>query len=133
MTGLEVLILAMFFQVKHVITDFLLQKRYQYSNKHIYGHPGGLLHAGIITAGTTLMFAIFAAQFGHITFGVAALLLLFEFAIHYNIDWAKMNICRGCCWKPDNSEHFWELLGIDQFLHHMTNLLQILVIYLLAK
>ena len=130
MTGLELLILAMMMQTKHVISDFFMQKKYQYSNKHIYGHPGGVLHAGIITAGTLVTFVIFGYYFGHIEWRVAMLLLTAEFYIHYNIDWAKMNICRKLNWKPDNSERFWELLGVDQYLHHMTNLLQILAIYL---
>lgn len=133
MTGLEVLILAMMLQVKHVITDFFLQKKYQYSHKHIYGHPGGILHASIITAGTLATLSVFSLLVIHVNVGLMLIIAAAEFVAHYNIDWTKMNICRYMNWKPDNSENFWYLLGFDQFLHHMTNLLQILVIYLASR
>lgn len=55
---------------------------------------------------------------------MAAALALFEFIVHYHIDWAKMNINRKMGWKDENSE-FWVLLGADQLLHYLTYVLMV--------
>ncbi|HGG64652.1 MAG TPA: DUF3307 domain-containing protein [Rhodobacteraceae bacterium] len=39
--------------MKHLIADFVLQSPFLVTNKGQYGHPGGILHAGI-QAGLTL-------------------------------------------------------------------------------
>jgi hypothetical protein len=44
--------------VKHAVADFYLQTPYQYLNKGIYGHPGGLLHSGIHVALTPLVYLV---------------------------------------------------------------------------
>jgi hypothetical protein len=96
---------------KHFIVDFPLQGPYQYKNKGTYGHPGGILHAGL---------------HGLATFGIivwlspilAAFIALVEAIAHYHIDWAKMNLNARMAWRPDNSEYFWWLLGLDQWLHY---------------
>lgn len=46
-----ILMIALLF-TKHFIIDFPLQTKYQWSNKGIYGHPGGILHAGLHGIGT---------------------------------------------------------------------------------
>lgn len=107
-----VLILLSLFVVKHFIVDFLLQKKYQYSNKGIYGHPGGILHAGLHGIGTWLCLVFFTP--------IALGLALLDFAAHYHIDWAKTNINQHMGWGPNTHEEFWYLLGLDQFLHYLT-------------
>ena len=44
--------------VKHAVADFYLQTPYQYLNKGIYGHPGGLLHSGIHVVLTPLVYLV---------------------------------------------------------------------------
>lgn len=106
--------LLLFLQIKHFICDFPLQAfPYQYTNKGKYGHPGGLIHSGIHAIGTFLIFMF-------VNFGTALAFAFADFLIHYHIDWAKMNINKKFGFKPDNSEWFWILLGIDQLLHQLT-------------
>src|SRR5205809_532082 len=99
------------FFIKHFICDFPLQWAYQYKNKGTYGHPGGILHAAIHGAGTLVVCLIF---------GLPAWLALADAVIHYHIDWAKMRLNAHWGLKPDNSEYFWWLLGLDQLLHYLT-------------
>lgn len=105
------LVLALF--SKHFVVDFVLQHRYQYSNKGIYWHPGGLLHAGLHGAGTWICFAWWDPL-------AASLLALADAVIHYNIDWAKTILNARMGWGPTTHEQFWWLLGLDQFLHALT-------------
>lgn len=102
-------------QLKHFICDFPLQKAYQYLNKGKYGHPGGIIHAqihAIFTFGVLVWFTPLAIN-----------LAMMDFFLHYHIDWAKVQINTKYGWKCDNSEKFWILLGLDQFLHQLTYLL----------
>ena len=109
---LIVLLLAVF-GCKHFIVDFLLQQKYQYANKGIYGHPGGLLHAGLHSAGTWLCL-FWINPFW------ATIMGLFDGIVHYHIDWAKTKINARYNWTPTTHDQFWWLLGLDQFLHWLT-------------
>lgn len=112
------MVLLFWLFTKHLICDFPLQTKFQYLNKGTYGHPGGLLHAFIHVVGTALVVTLFGpGLFTGILVG------LVDGAIHYHIDWAKMNINTKYGLKPDNSEKFWWLLGLDQYLHCLTYLL----------
>jgi hypothetical protein len=111
----ELQLLTLLF-VKHFICDFPLQAHpYQYLNKGTYGHPGGILHAGIHMAGTLL--AMWCTT-GWLSLSLSVALV--DGLIHYHIDWAKMNIGKKYDLKPTNSEGFWILLGLDQLLHALT-------------
>ena len=70
---------------KHFVVDFPLQHSYQYLNKGTYGHPGGLLHSGLHGVGTYLCLLWWAPL-------AALYLAIADAAIHYHIDWAKMNL-----------------------------------------
>ncbi len=99
------------FFIKHFVCDFPLQRAYQYKNKGIFGHPGGILHAAIHGAGTLAVCLVF---------GLPLWLALADAMIHYHIDWAKMRLNARWGLKPDNSEAFWWLLGADQIAHYLT-------------
>ena len=109
----DTLILITLLFTKHFIVDFLLQNKYQWSNKGTYLHPGGIVHA-VLHASTTLMCFSWYAPLA------AYYLAAIDGVLHYHIDWAKMNINEKMGWKPDNSEKFWWFLGLDQFLHALT-------------
>lgn len=95
------------FFIKHFVCDFPLQATpYMYRNKGTYGHPGGILHAGIHGIGTWLILSPLAA--------------IIDAVVHYHIDWAKMRLGAHYNLRPDNSEWFWILLGLDQLLHYLT-------------
>ena len=51
-------VIAALLLVKHFVCDFVVQTPYQIMNKGRYGHPGGLLHAGIHAAATGLVLSI---------------------------------------------------------------------------
>lgn len=101
---------------KHLIIDFPLQGPYQYKNKGTYGHPGGLLHAWLHACGTMAVLAFFAPS-------MCILLGLIDGLVHYHVDWAKMNLNQKFGLRPDNSEQFWWLLGLDQYAHAVTYIL----------
>jgi len=109
----DTLILIALLFTKHFWVDFPLQTKFQWSNKGTYGHVGGILHAAFHGMGTWCCFAWYAPE--------AAIYLSFlDAVIHYNIDWAKMNLNAKMGWGPNTHEQFWWLLGLDQFLHAMT-------------
>lgn len=85
---------------KHFVFDFLLQGPFQFLNKGTYGHPGGILHAGLQAIGTFVVLGFFVGPVVSFTLGVL------DGVVHYHIDWAN--------------EKFWWLLGLDQYLHYMT-------------
>lgn len=102
---------------KHLLVDFLTQTPYQYRNKGIYGHPGGIIHAslhGIVTWG------VMAYVLGPTHLLAVTIIALAEAVTHYHIDWAKVNITKRNGWTCDKHEQFWKLLGLDQYLHSVT-------------
>ena len=103
--------LLLMLQTKHLILDFLWQPPYEYLNKGKYGHPGGLIHAGKSGFGTFLCFYIYNHSILY-----SFLVGIVEAAIHYNIDYIKIQLNRLYDLKPNN-ENFFRLIGVDQFLH----------------
>lgn len=102
---------------KHFICDFPLQAfPWMYRNKGIYGHAGGLAHAGIHAAGMWIVLAFFFPWW------LAAVGGCIDAVAHYHIDWVKVNLTAVMGWRPDNSDWFWVLLGADQLLHYLTYL-----------
>jgi hypothetical protein len=100
--------------IKHFICDFPLQAHpWMYSNKGTYGHPGGLVHALIHGFGTALVLYTLDQP-------MVLLLALFDMFCHYHIDLSKVKVGKIYNLRPDNSEWFWILLGVDQLLHYLT-------------
>jgi hypothetical protein len=114
------LALLIFFQIKHLLIDFIFQNEYQWKNKGTYGHPGGILHSVLHSIAT---FWILVIAF---PYGLSLILSLVDFLVHYHVDWFKMRYNKIKGWTATNSKEFWWLLGIDQFVHQMT---YIVIIY----
>jgi hypothetical protein len=106
--------------LKHTVADFFLQSKYQYCNKGLYGHPGGLLHAGIHIALTPLVYLAIAPASLALAGGIA----LGEFAVHYHVDWTKEQFIKGNGLTP-HTAGFWHALGLDQLLHGLTYVVMI--------
>ncbi len=104
--------------LKHFIVDFPMQQKWQYKNKGVYGHPGGLYHAGSHGIATFLVLLMFPM----VSLSMACLLALFDAVAHYHIDWTKTNINQKMGWGPTTHEAFWILIGVDQFMHAVTYL-----------
>ncbi len=109
-TELALLVMAILL-IKHALFDFVFQGRYQLENKHIYGHPGGLLHAGLHIVGTASAFLLVRPSLG-----AAAAILAGEFAAHYHIDWAKDQLLRRTGWGYAEGR-YWAVFGVDQLAH----------------
>ena len=112
----EALLLLAALVVKHFVCDFPLQRwPYMYTNKGTYGHFGGLLHALVHWAGTLVVLIMLTPLTA-----MSSVLAAADFLIHYHVDWAKMRLCAHYNLKPNNSEWYWHLLGLDQLLHYLT-------------
>lgn len=101
--------------VKHAIADFFLQTKYQVEHKGIYGHPGGLLHAGIHAVLTPAVYLVLPP----VSLAMAVLIPAGEFVIHYHVDWLKEQLIARNGWTVQDP-WFWRLLGIDQLVHGLT-------------
>ena len=104
--------------LKHFIVDFPLQTPFMYLNKGIYGHRGGVLHAWLHWVGTYIVLV-----WCGVPFWTSGSLALLDYVAHYHIDWAKVNLTKHYDLTPLNSEKYWWLLGLDQFLHQLTYVL----------
>lgn len=113
MTHNDILWIMTMFALKHFVCDFPLQSTpWMYKNKGVLFHPGGLTHAFIHSVGTWFVLALYSPN--------TWILALLDGLIHYLIDFLKVNITESAGLKPDNSEWYWVLLGIDQLLHFLT-------------
>ena len=104
------------FQVKHFVCDFVLQTRYQFSNKGFYGHPGGLLHTGlhgIASIPALLVFTRSPAMIG--------VIVVAEMIVHYHTDWLKETVDRHMKWTYSDAA-YWRVFGADQVVHQFTYL-----------
>lgn len=117
------------FQLKHLFVDFFIQNRspYLWMNKHKFFHPAGWLHAGTHAVGSFMILAgLGPSAVGGSPWWQAALILCgAELVVHFLIDLVKMRICIWRGWKCNTSPKFWDLLGIDQFLHQVTYLVMV--------
>ncbi len=109
------LLMAMtLFAAKHFVADFALQTRWMLRGKGIYGHPGGVAHAGLHMLGSLPALAVLGLA------PIAILLLvLAEGILHYLIDWGKEQLTQRLGTSPQDRK-VWLLLGVDQLLHYLT-------------
>jgi hypothetical protein len=112
-----VLAAAAVLMTKHMVADFYLQTAYQYLNKGIYGHPGGLIHAAIHVALTPFVYLVLAPA----SLTLAAAIAVGEFAVHYHTDWLKEQVMHKNRWTAQD-RGFWYALGTDQLVHGLTYL-----------
>jgi hypothetical protein len=128
---LTVLLLFFLFQVKHLILDFLVQDRFPYMwmNKGDLYHLGGWLHALSNALGSFGVLALVhpptVAEMPWWT--AAATLCWCEMLLHFAIDFTRVRLNQKAGWKCDTSPYFWDVLGVDQFLHQLTYLAMIFV------
>ena len=111
-----VLAVLLYLQVKHFVCDFIIQTPYQFLNKGTYGHPGGVIHAGLHALTSMVIFLLITPSFA-----LGAAIVIGEFILHYHIDWTKEQTVKRKKWVFPQSE-FWWVFGFDQFLHQFTYL-----------
>lgn len=113
MTEIQAVVLVMFLlQIKHFVADFMLQTDRMVMEKGTYGARYGIYHSLIQAVGTFIALAWIHPMIGVFT-------ALFDFVVHYNIDWAKMNINKKYGYTPQDHQ-FWFWLGLDQLAHQLT-------------
>jgi hypothetical protein len=117
----EIVLILFLLLSKHFLVDFPLQTSFQYLNKGTWLHLGGLLHSALHGVGTLVILLCFT------TLPLAIGLAIMDFVLHYLIDYGKININRKLGYTPVNSEQFWWLLGLDQWLHQLTYLAIVLI------
>jgi hypothetical protein len=120
---LSIVLFLVLISLKHFVADFILQTKYQWYTKGIYGHLGGVLHASIHAVLTFLVLIHF------LDFGNSITVSLVDGLIHYQIDYFKVVINEKYGLDAGN-EKFWWLLGLDQLLHSLT---YIGILYYLIK
>jgi hypothetical protein len=111
-----VLLVLLLLQLKHFVCDFLLQTKYQMRYKGIYGHPGGLLHAGLHMIGSaSVLIVLNVTTLLQMPVTPLLALLAAEFVLHYHIDWGKEQIVKP--FVEEQGAVYWAIFGLDQFLH----------------
>jgi len=111
--------LLLLLMLKHYICDFVVQTQYQLRYKGIYGHPAGLLHAGLHATGSAaVLIALKIAGLLPVSIALLAALLAAEFVLHYHIDWGKEQANKPL--SKEEGTAYWALFGFDQFLHQAT-------------
>jgi hypothetical protein len=99
--------------VKHFLADFVWQTDAMVTEKGQYGRLGGLQHSALHGALTYVILMHF------LDLRACVMLAIIDAAIHYHVDWAKMNITKNYTVKD---KQFWFWLGFDQLLHSLTYL-----------
>lgn len=112
-----VLVALAYLLVKHTVADFVLQTRYQFANKYIYGHAGGALHAAIHVLLTMPIFLLLPPA----SLATVATVAAGEFLIHYHVDYFKELAVQRLRLNTGDAGYWWAL-GFDQLLHQMTYL-----------
>ena len=110
----QVLTVLMLLLLKHFLFDFVFQRPYQFLNKGTYGHPGGILHAGLHAAGSIPALLVMPPPLW-----LGAAIVAGEFVVHYHLDWMKEQLQKRFKLGNTGSAHFF-VLGADQFLHQLT-------------
>ena len=112
------------FALKHFVADFVLQTRWMMTEKGHYGRLGGIAHATVHMGSSVPALVVLGA--GPLA---ASILILFEGAVHYHLDFLKESISRRLAMDPSH-KGFWILLGADQLLHQLT---YILIVFLFIR
>jgi len=116
---IQLFILLIAFQIKHLIADYYLQFPYMYENK---GAKTGWLkplfdHTLVHGAFTFFIIVIYMIFNPEISLWLL-LLVLFDIGTHFITD--RWKATRG---RHPGESKFWTDLGIDQMIHHIVGIL----------
>lgn len=108
--------LLMLLQLKHWYIDFVDQCQEERCSKGVYCDSLGLYHS--IKHGFGTMLCLVAVTGIEYLF-FAVVLAMFDFVLHYHIDWAEMNYGS----RDIDTKEFWHNYGLDQLAHQLTYVL----------
>lgn len=111
---MTVLLALIALQIKHCFADFVWQSAWMIDGKGRYGHPGGIMHAGLHAVLTCVILTVLGVPPGWSLALIGA-----EFVVHYHIDYLKALTGRRLGLATDDPR-FWSHLGYDQLAHHLT-------------
>ena len=105
--------------LKHFICEYILQDEYVFHHRLRYGSINSFIHTlhhavGTLVVGLVLDFDLVL---------VVGLVLL-EAILHYHIDWAIAHY--GA--RSYKDKKYWQWRGAEEFLHHSTFILMILLV-----
>jgi hypothetical protein len=115
------ILLALLF-VKHWYIDFVNQSSEEVHGKGIYGNAYGVMHSIKHGVATFIIFWMFLSSWP-----LAIILGAIDFALHYHIDWAKININKRYNYTVEHKP-FWIWLGADQLAHQLTYIFLIWIV-----
>ena len=116
------LVLLFLFQIKHMFADFYLQTPRMLRARGVYLHWGRLQHAGVHGVGSLL------AMVGvGVPIGLALLMSVIDWIVHFHIDWAKGRWSDHKGFGPDQAG-YWRGFGVDQLAHQATYLVMVWIV-----
>jgi hypothetical protein len=115
------ILLALLF-IKHWYIDFVNQSMEEVVGKGIYGNAHGVMHSIKHGVATFLIFWLFLGNWP-----ISIVIGVIDFALHYHIDWAKININKKYNYTAENPK-FWAWLGADQLAHQLTYIFLIWIV-----
>ena len=122
---MEILILLLFFQIKHWYADFKIQTYMQTVKKGVWMHPVGISHSMEHMIASMLALLIYNIFFV-INPATVIWLCTVEGILHYIIDFVKVKY--GC--KDNTKPLFWTQFGLDQLAHQLTYLAMVWILLL---
>ena len=93
-----------------------------FSDKHIYGGRGGMVHALSHGVGTFFVLFYFFSP------ALVVLTSILDAVVHYNVDYAKSKI-QQLKRYPTTDTRYWVLFGTDQFLHFLTYVMIVVILF----
>lgn len=101
-------------ELKHFIADYFMQPGWMLAGKGDFRRSGGYAHAGVHAALTGVVLVLAGMPPAWLAGVVAG-----EFAVHYLLDYAKIQYSRGVH-VDSQPARFWSLHGLDQIGHQLT-------------
>lgn len=122
---MEILLLLLFFQIKHWYADFKIQTYMQTVKKGVWLHPVGISHSMEHMIASMVVLLIYG-----LFFTVNPMTIIWvcisEGILHYIIDFVKVKY--GC--KDNTKPLFWNQFGLDQLSHQVTYLVMVWILLL---
>lgn len=114
-------VLLFLLQTKHLFADFYMQTPRMLRDRGVYLHMGRLQHAALHALGSLLAMVLVG-----VPLGLAVVIAVVEWAVHFHIDWGKGRWSDHTGHGPENAG-YWRAFGVDQALHQWTYLVMVWV------
>lgn len=111
---MTIFMIAVLFQLKHLLADFFWQNHYMLGKFKASGWAAPLAVHSAVHGVMTAVIVIVLTMNPWLTLWC----VIGDMVAHFCIDRAKVISSRGL--TPEN-ERFWHMIGMDQTLHHLTH------------